>query len=100
MQPSWRAIDDALLASVRARGAQLTTGLASLPGVAEVRGRGLLLGVRLDRPAALIVDACRAQGLLVLSAGTDVLRLAPPLVVTETEVDEAIDVILGALTTS
>ena len=36
----------------------------------------------------------------MLSAGPDVLRLAPPLVVTEAEADEALDVILGALTTS
>jgi acetylornithine/N-succinyldiaminopimelate aminotransferase len=93
-------IDDALLGRIRARGAQLTAGLASLPGVAEVRGRGLLLGVRLDRPASIVVDACREHGLLVLSAGPDVLRLAPPLVVSESEVDEALDVIVGALTTS
>ena len=38
---------------------------------------------RLDRPVAPVVDACREQGLLVLSAGADVLRLTPPLVVAE-----------------
>jgi predicted acetylornithine/succinylornithine family transaminase len=94
------AIDDDLLAGVRARGAQLRSALASLPGVVEVRGNGLLVGIRLDRPASVVVDACREQGVLVLSAGPDVLRLAPPLVVTEAEVDAALDVILGALTTS
>jgi predicted acetylornithine/succinylornithine family transaminase len=91
------AIDDDLLAQVRLRGEQLEAGLARLPGVTGVRGRGLLLGATLDRPAAEVVDACRAAGLLVLSAGPDVLRLAPPLVVSAEEVDEALDVIAGVL---
>ena len=94
------AIDDELLAAVRARGAALAVGLTRLPGVVEVRGRGLLLGARLDRPAAPVVDACREQGLLVLSAGPDILRLAPPLVVGTSEVDEALDVIAGVLAAS
>ena len=41
----------------------------------EVRGRGLLLAAVLDRDAGTVVDACRDAGLLVLTAGTDVLRL-------------------------
>jgi acetylornithine/succinyldiaminopimelate/putrescine aminotransferase len=53
----------------------------------------LLLGAVLDRDAAPVVDACRAEGLLVLSAGADVLRLTPPLVISAGEVEEALDVI-------
>ena len=87
------AIDDALLENVAARGAQLSAGLAKLPGVREVRGRGLLLAGLLDRDAASVVDECRARGLLVLTAGPDVLRLLPPLVVTEAEVDQALGVL-------
>ena len=87
------AIDDALLENVAARGAQLSAGLAKLPGVREVRGRGLLLAGLLDRDAAPVVDECRARGLLVLTAGPDVLRLLPPLVVTEAEVDQALGVL-------
>jgi acetylornithine/succinyldiaminopimelate/putrescine aminotransferase len=60
-----------------------------LPGVLEVRGRGLLLGAELDRPAAAVVDACRERGLLVLSAGESTLRLAPPLVVAAEDVAAA-----------
>ena len=91
------AIDDALLANVAVRGAQLATGLAGQPGVREVRGRGLLLAAVLDRDAGAVVDACRDAGLLVLTAGPDVLRLLPPLVVTEGEVDEALDVLASVL---
>jgi acetylornithine/N-succinyldiaminopimelate aminotransferase len=84
------AIDDDLLADVRERGAQLATGLAALPAVLSVRGRGLLVGAQLDRAVGPVVDACREQGLLVLAAGPDVLRLTPPLVVSEDEVARAL----------
>ena len=91
------AIDDALLENVAARGAQLSAGLEKLSGVREVRGRGLLLAGLLDRDASPVVDECRARGLLVLTAGPDVLRLLPPLVVTEAEVDEALGVLQEVL---
>ena len=91
------AVDGDLLANVRARGEALAAGLAALPGVLDVRGRGLLLGAVLDRPVAPVVDSCRERGLLVLSAGPDVLRLTPPLVVGLAEVDEALATIRDAL---
>ena len=84
------AIDDDLLANVRGRGAQLAVGLAAIAAVRSVRGRGLLLGAELDRQAGPVVDACREQGLLVLSAGPDLLRLTPPLVVSAAEVAQAL----------
>lgn len=83
-------IDDAFLACVRERGAQLTAGLSKLPSVRSVRGMGLLVGAELDRPVGPVVDACREEGLLVLSAGPEVLRLTPPLVVSAAEVDQAL----------
>jgi predicted acetylornithine/succinylornithine family transaminase len=91
------AIDDTLLANVAARGRQLAEGLAALPGVRDVRGRGLLLAALLDRDAAEVVDASREDGLLVLTAGENVLRLLPPLVVTEAEADEALAVLAKVL---
>ena len=67
-----------------------------VPAIKEVRGKGLLLGIELDRPAGPIVGACRDAGLLILTAGDTVLRLTPPLIVEEANVDRAID-ILGAV---
>ena len=87
------AIDDLLLEQVVARGEQLARGLDTLPGVVEVRGRGLLLATILGRDAGGVVEECRARGLLVLTAGPDVLRFLPPLVVNEAEVGEALDVL-------
>jgi acetylornithine/N-succinyldiaminopimelate aminotransferase len=87
------AIDGELLENVSARGAQLAAGLRALPGIEDVRGRGLLLGAVAATPAADVVAEAREQGLLVLTAGDDVVRLAPPLTVTAGDVSEALDVL-------
>jgi acetylornithine/N-succinyldiaminopimelate aminotransferase len=83
------------------RGRQLLDGLGKLQsetgGVHAVRGRGLLIGMELDRPVAPVVEACRELGLLVLSAGERVLRLAPPLIVTEEDCQAALGIIRTAL---
>ena len=92
------AIDAELLANVRARSAELVAGLDALPGVESVRGRGLLIGVETTAPAADIVAASRDQGLLVLSAGEHVVRLAPPLTVTADEVAASLDVLARVVT--
>jgi predicted acetylornithine/succinylornithine family transaminase len=83
-------VDDDLLAHVRDAGALLAEGLAAVPGVVEVRGKGLLLAAELDREASPVVGACLDAGLLVLSAGERVLRLTPPLVVGPAEIDLAL----------
>ena len=84
------AVDSELLENVRERGSQLAAGLESLDGVVSVRGRGLLLGALIEGDASEVVERARAEGLLVLTAGADVVRLAPPLTVTAVEVDEAL----------
>ena len=84
------ALDAELLENVRERGSQLAGGLESFGEVASVRGRGLLLGAVIEGDASEVVDRARAEGLLVLTAGADVVRLAPPLTVTAVEVDEAL----------
>jgi acetylornithine/N-succinyldiaminopimelate aminotransferase len=87
------AIDDDLLMSVRLTGDLLADGLRELSGVTEVRGRGLLIGADVDRPAADVVDACRERGLLVCSAGEQVLRLTPPLTIGAADVEQALAVL-------
>jgi acetylornithine/N-succinyldiaminopimelate aminotransferase len=86
-------LTDELLAAVTANGAALAAGLAALPAVREVRGLGLLLGAELDRPAGDVAGACAERGLLVGTAGADVLRLTPPLIVTTAEIDQALHVL-------
>jgi acetylornithine/N-succinyldiaminopimelate aminotransferase len=83
-------VDDALLEQVQANGARLLDGLQKLTGVVEARGAGLLVGAELDRPAQPIVDAALDAGLVCLTSGANVLRLAPPLVVQEAEIESAL----------
>jgi len=59
---------------------------------AELRGSGLLLGIRCFVPAADFVAKLRQSGLLTLTAGENVLRILPPLIVDEREIDEALAV--------
>jgi acetylornithine aminotransferase len=91
------AIDDELLRRVAGHGAALADALTALPGVVGVRGRGLLLGAVVDRSASEVVEACRQRGLLVLSAGDDVVRLAPPLTIDEADVSSAVAILGSAL---
>jgi acetylornithine/N-succinyldiaminopimelate aminotransferase len=91
-------IDDELLAAVRRNGALLAAGLASLPGVEEVRGRGLLLATQLDRPAAPVVEECLAAGVLIGTAGEHVLRLTPPLTIDEPELEHGLAALREVLT--
>ena len=92
------AVDEDLLENVRVRGAELAVALGALPGVMGVRGRGLLIGLETAAPAAEIVDAARAEGLLVLSAGEHVVRLAPPLTVSAEEAAAAVAVLARVVT--
>ena len=87
------AIDEHLLANVRKQGGRLAGGLAALPEVSGARGVGLLLGAEFARPVAEVVAGALQHGLVVLSAGESVLRLTPPLVVGEDEVDHALAIL-------
>ncbi|MDR7483261.1 MAG: acetylornithine transaminase [Armatimonadota bacterium] len=58
-----------------------------------VRGRGLLLALELGTDAALVVDRCRAEGLLANAVQAQTLRFAPPLIVSEEEIDQALAVL-------
>ena len=76
--------------------AELKDRHASL--IAEIRGEGLLLGLRAVRASAELVDEFRAEKLLTVAAGDNVVRLLPPLIIAEAEIAEAIARIDRALT--
>ena len=81
---------DRLIKHADVAGKSLSEGIKSLnhPLVDHVRGRGLLLGVVLTAHAAKRVErAAREAGFLVNAAASDVIRLAPPLVITEAQID-------------
>ena len=86
-------VDDDLLANVQAQGKRLRAGLAALPGLDDVRGAGLLVGADTQPPAADVAAAALELGLVVLTAGEHVLRVAPPLVVGPDEVDAALAIL-------
>jgi 4-aminobutyrate aminotransferase len=103
-----------LQANARTVGARLAAGLRTLaerhPMVGDVRGKGLMLGVELIEPgtrapaaaaAAALQEAARRGGLLVGKGGLygNVLRIAPPLILTEAEADEGLEILTMAFAT-
>lgn len=81
------------------QGALLSGALRALPGISEVRGRGLLLGAELERHAAAdVYQNLLAKGLVVNAVGPTTIRLAPPITVSDAEIDEAVGLIAEALT--
>ncbi|HLI32415.1 MAG TPA: aspartate aminotransferase family protein [Solirubrobacteraceae bacterium] len=89
--------DQELLEGVRALGELLRAGLAALPGVEAVRGRGLMLGAELAVDAREIVRRALLEQRLVINAtGPTTLRLTPPLIIDEADVRSALERI-GAL---
>jgi len=86
-----------LLEQVRLNGERLLAGLRNLPHVVETRGAGLLVGAELDAPAQPFVDAALDAGLVCLTSGANVLRLAPPLVVDTDDVDRALEILTEVL---
>jgi predicted acetylornithine/succinylornithine family transaminase len=91
------AVDDDLLAQVRANGELVLAGVRELPHVVDARGVGLLIGAELDEPAQPFVDAALDAGLVCLTSGENVLRLAPPLVVGADDVDRALEILAEVL---
>jgi acetylornithine/N-succinyldiaminopimelate aminotransferase len=91
------AVSGELLAEVRSNGERLRAGLAGLPHVVDVRGPGLLVGAELDVAAQPFVDAALDAGLVCLTSGPNVLRLAPPLVVDAADIDRALEILTEVL---
>ncbi len=85
--------DPELLGEVRRKGGRLAEGLAALPGIAAVRGRGLMLAIDLGGGTSAPELARRAlleQRLVVNATGPETIRLEPPLVVSDSQLDEAL----------
>lgn len=82
-----------------ALGAHLKARLERLDGVAEVRGMGLMIGVELEEglSAPRVMRAAFERGLLVGASGDAVLRVLPPLVISETDADEAAGILEAAV---
>ncbi|CUI70789.1 aspartate aminotransferase family protein [Achromobacter dolens] len=71
--------------------ARLAQELAGLPGVADVRGRGLMLGIELARPCGVLALRALEAGLLINVTRDRVIRLLPPLVLSRAEADRIVD---------
>ncbi|CAN0654146.1 MULTISPECIES: aspartate aminotransferase family protein [Nitratireductor] len=88
-------LEDGFLENIAARGLQLKQGLAAVadefPDVIEgIRGEGLMIGIKCKVQNLRLLEALRDQKMLVVPAGDNVLRLLPPLIVTEDEIREAV----------
>jgi acetylornithine aminotransferase len=67
--------------------------LGSLPGLKEIRGRGLMLGVELKVPCSELVGRAADQGLLISVTADSVIRLVPSLIMTTAEADEVVGIL-------
>ncbi|MBK8025611.1 MAG: acetylornithine/succinylornithine family transaminase [Chloroflexi bacterium] len=94
-----RIAEPSFLAHVRGVGEYLKERLEEInsPHIKQVRGRGLMVGMELDVEAAPLIDAGYKNGLLLVNAGTNVVRLVPPLVVQTEHVDTLVERLTGML---
>ncbi|KIL72409.1 acetylornithine transaminase [Bacillus badius] len=85
--------DESFLTQVEQKGDKLSSllaeALSSVPQVKRLKGKGLMIGIELTEEAAPLLSAARQKGLLILTAGTNTIRLLPPLNVTEKEIEQA-----------
>ena len=85
-------VDDEFCAEVREKGAYFTEKLTAIGGVDHVRGRGLMLGVVLEKPVAKeAVKQGFDHGLILNAPAEDIIRLTPPLIISHDEMDAAVE---------
>jgi acetylornithine/N-succinyldiaminopimelate aminotransferase len=90
--------DPELLSGVRELGLRLAAGLEALPHVVSVRGRGLMLACEIDVPAPAVARrALLSERLIVNATGPTTVRLLPPLIVSEADIDDALERLGAAL---
>ena len=89
--------EDRLLAHVDAVGSVLKAGLAralaGVKGVVEIRGQGLMLGIELDRPCGALLGQAAQAGLLISVTADRVIRLVPPLILSEDEANQLVAIL-------
>ena len=90
--------EDGLLENASRVGAHLKGALArelgGLKGVKEVRGQGLMIGVELEQPCSVLTTRAAEAGLLISVTADSVIRLVPPLIITEAEADEIVSLLV------
>ena len=90
--------EDGLLANAAQVGEHLQgalkKALAGNPGVREVRGQGLMIGIDLAKPCGVLTERCADAGLLISVTADSVVRLVPPLILTEAEADEIVAILV------
>ncbi|AEJ19040.1 aspartate aminotransferase family protein [Gracilinema caldarium] len=91
----------ALLAEISRKGNHIMETIRAWkhPAVREVRGRGLMIGIDIAGDAWPVLEAALQQGLLLLSAGQKTLRLLPPYIITDDEIDEGLKILRSILDT-
>ena len=92
-----------ILEHVREVSAYLEEKLDSLAAkydfITDRRGMGLMQGLVFDRPVAPVINAALENGLILINAGTNIIRFVPPLVITDADVDEMIEILNSCLKT-
>ena len=89
---------EGLMANATNVGAHLMNALqrelGELPGVKDIRGQGLMIGIELDRPCGVILSRALAAGVLLSVTADTVVRLLPPLIFTTAEADELVSILV------
>ena len=91
--------EEKLLDNARVRGEAIRSGLraalAGVHGVVDIRGEGMMIGIELDRPCGELVAVARDAGVLINVTSDTVIRLVPPLIYGEAEVDALVTAVSG-----
>ena len=89
--------EDGIMENAARVGARLREGLVrelgALPGVREIRGQGLMLGVELDRPCGVLLGRAAEAGLMISVTADSVIRIVPPLVMSAAEADQVVAIL-------
>ncbi|MCL1992874.1 MAG: acetylornithine/succinylornithine family transaminase [Spirochaetes bacterium] len=87
------------MAEIKRKGEKIMAGIRAWghSGVKEVRGRGLMIGIDIEKEAWPVLEAGLGAGLLMLSGGTNTLRLLPPYTISDGEIEQGLEIMRGLL---